>query len=782
MIRTPPLSISRRDIRKDPDGFHALFAAAIARVQALSGTLWTDYNAHDPGVTILEHLCYGLSDLLYRTGFPEADILATEDGFSPEAVGMFRPETILPCQPVTAFDLRRHLFDRITGIENLWVLPCKGGLWKIEVNPEPGRDPERLEQEIADEYRAVRNLGEDLAGITILAECPVTLEADIEVDGSRAPDDVMADIWHACHRVVTPGLRPEDPDALLQEGRTLAALFDGPLTRHGILTPDGKMGEKVSCISVVAFTHAIATVPSVQAIRKLHVFVNRRRIDTEFVLEDPASVFSLPLPEAGTPCGIRLFEHGNRVGGRQGFQAGFRAREFSERKPAPHPPASLYTLPEGRRLSFGTYTSIQHHFPDLYGINAFGVPASWPAERRAKAAQLKAYLAIMEQFLANGLETLDRLPRLLSRKVTRTRFEKPLTEAEIPGISPLQREDRRPWTTRERVAELDRQHAILDHLLGLHGESLPKAGIWRDGGYLGERFQQARHLAAKRALHERIPQISSARFQGAPLSGKGRCVSPVQETCELLLGCTLNKSGFLTLPITRDGLKLVSDGDYLAGEPALPLGRDGEALAHLEPISSAPPIQRISCANVMELMEIITPFRRHLLFESLLVSGVHATRYGLVHLDGCQDVTLAFHLGSNWISLGTAENREHGIRTLHLLRRYLIFLNMATEGMHLVEPVLFRGTDDAEPLQRLMILFPDWTDRFANPEFRKIAMETVARRLPAHLDATFHFLGFEKMAAFESRWSRWRKGRGEGIDAGKGVREILGRLSGGTKG
>ncbi|NBQ69842.1 MAG: hypothetical protein EBU46_13880 [Nitrosomonadaceae bacterium] len=45
-------------IRIDPDGldFETLRKEAIGKVQELSGDIWTDYNLHDPGVTILEQL------------------------------------------------------------------------------------------------------------------------------------------------------------------------------------------------------------------------------------------------------------------------------------------------------------------------------------------------------------------------------------------------------------------------------------------------------------------------------------------------------------------------------------------------------------------------------------------------------------------------------------------------------------------------------------------------------------------------------------------------------
>ena len=49
--------------------FQVLRDIGIKRLQALSSDLWTDYNLHDPGVTILEVLCYAITDLGYRNNF-----------------------------------------------------------------------------------------------------------------------------------------------------------------------------------------------------------------------------------------------------------------------------------------------------------------------------------------------------------------------------------------------------------------------------------------------------------------------------------------------------------------------------------------------------------------------------------------------------------------------------------------------------------------------------------------------------------------------------------------
>ena len=47
-------------------------------IEALSSSLWTDYNSHDPGITLLENLAYAITDLGYRISLPIEDLLSDE--------------------------------------------------------------------------------------------------------------------------------------------------------------------------------------------------------------------------------------------------------------------------------------------------------------------------------------------------------------------------------------------------------------------------------------------------------------------------------------------------------------------------------------------------------------------------------------------------------------------------------------------------------------------------------------------------------------------------------
>ena len=111
-------------IGPDPDGldFFSLKREGITHLQNLCGKAWTDYNLHDPGVTILEQLCYALTDMAYRTEFDLADYLTAKNGsINFERQALYRPQDIFPSQPVTINDYRKIFFDLEPSINNVWI-------------------------------------------------------------------------------------------------------------------------------------------------------------------------------------------------------------------------------------------------------------------------------------------------------------------------------------------------------------------------------------------------------------------------------------------------------------------------------------------------------------------------------------------------------------------------------------------------------------------------------------------------------------------------------------
>lgn len=98
--------------------YERLRTEGIQHLEDLATYIWTDFNVHDPGITILEVLCYAITDLGYRANLPIEDLLAKGDGSFQKS---FFPATdILPVCPVTRNDFRKVLID-FPGVRNAWV-------------------------------------------------------------------------------------------------------------------------------------------------------------------------------------------------------------------------------------------------------------------------------------------------------------------------------------------------------------------------------------------------------------------------------------------------------------------------------------------------------------------------------------------------------------------------------------------------------------------------------------------------------------------------------------
>jgi len=120
-----PDSLLKNPELKPAADYYRLRREGIGFIQEMSSRLWTDYNAHDPGITILESLCYAITDLAYRCGWRIVDLLTpatppadSEQPFRDQA--FFTARTILTINPVTPDDFRRLLID-LEDIRNAWV-------------------------------------------------------------------------------------------------------------------------------------------------------------------------------------------------------------------------------------------------------------------------------------------------------------------------------------------------------------------------------------------------------------------------------------------------------------------------------------------------------------------------------------------------------------------------------------------------------------------------------------------------------------------------------------
>lgn len=113
--------------------FESLRISGIRLLEMLTSTHWSDFNKHDPGITILEHGLFALTELNYKANLPVNKLMQNKGVESP----------VIPAPisyysaPVTQKDLQKILID-IYGISNAWFLENESPSPTLYVNPVGG--------------------------------------------------------------------------------------------------------------------------------------------------------------------------------------------------------------------------------------------------------------------------------------------------------------------------------------------------------------------------------------------------------------------------------------------------------------------------------------------------------------------------------------------------------------------------------------------------------------------------------------------------------------------
>ncbi|MCB9287767.1 MAG: hypothetical protein H6560_10655 [Lewinellaceae bacterium] len=257
--------------------FARLRELGIRHIEALGSELWTDYNLHDPGITILEVLCYALTDLGYRTNFDIKDLL-TRTAEEKKARGVnfsgrpcddnfFTAAEILSCNPVSITDFRKLLID-IPGVKNAWLEPADGagaaieldektqslrfvpegqeadscevkikGLYDICIETEPflkadacGRSfftEEDIIKSVYEVFHRHRNLCEDLRDVIVYGEEEIAVCADIEMKPNADPEAVLLAVYQKVEEFLSPSLRFYTLQEMLAKGKPVEEIFAG---------------------------------------------------------------------------------------------------------------------------------------------------------------------------------------------------------------------------------------------------------------------------------------------------------------------------------------------------------------------------------------------------------------------------------------------------------------------------------------------------------------------------------------------------------------------------
>lgn len=524
-------------------------------LQKLSGSIWTDYNEHDPGVTILENVSYALTELLHKTEFPIQDLLLQKEDQELQSGdnGLFVASDILTTDPITFNDYRKLWIDQIENVKNIWIRSMnrgfsddnslKGLLYvyveKYKYQQESSEELEenqRIIKEVTALYHQHRNLCENLYKVEIYEPLFLQMELQVSLTENTDGEEILATILNEVNDYLTPEVNYYPLWQLQEKGMDVNEIFNGPSLANGfILDEDLKEPlDEILISDIIKIISKIKGIQGIQNFRLVYEDKNKKKIpiknrfkvsaNTAPVVLFPETNENLIFENSGVYFKPDLDETKKQL-------SFIEALDFGSFKAASNSLNDL-PIPRGTYQEIDTYYPIRKQFPLLYGIGDMGISNRATSLRKAQVKQLQSYLMPLDQLMINFLSQLRNINTLydVHGKAGASYFTKELPDVEELWdlIKPLNtdQENIDPtlyWrsflenlNTYFDTKSIDRYDQISDALLARYSEefktySLRKINSNSYGEALTSEHFEKKALALKRNFIASYDQIGYTR-------------------------------------------------------------------------------------------------------------------------------------------------------------------------------------------------------------------------------------------------------------------------------
>ncbi len=519
--------------------FNFLKALGVDLSQQLSGDIWTDYNEHDPGVTILEQIVYALTELGFKADFDIEDLFFSNGKvFNRHNYSFYEPSEIFPSAPINLKDYRKLIIDKVYGVKNAWIVPKKQsdlgvsikGLYEVLLQIEDPEKAHTIRAEVFKLLSANRNLCEDFDAIKILTPKKLTISADININPSVEGETIFAKILFDLYEAFSPQIRFHSLEDLMKKELGLEEIFNGPLPSHGFIQNDDLERSELKLLNRVYRSKLIKLISDVEGVNSVSNFIikvdGQENLSETFTLDDNCypvlDVEGVLDPEQGVTLYIgnlpyqidqEVVTYSFNI-----LLAKFKA-QFKKSLSLSSPPPQAKLTPE--EIQF--FSSIQYTFPLVYGIGEFGVDGPAIEERRAQANQLKGYLLLFEQHYFNFLAQIANVHHLFSviPQNEKTYFyQLPSTVPNLDKLVDLELgefEKGLQQLQQKFDPFITRRHQFLDHLLARFGESFlidSFNAINRQASIYNKKEFELKSIDAKIKFLENYIDISRSRGTG----------------------------------------------------------------------------------------------------------------------------------------------------------------------------------------------------------------------------------------------------------------------------
>ncbi len=510
------ITISKNIATQDDLDYEFLRKKGQEYIERLSGNIWTDYNSHDPGITILEMLSYAITDLGARIAMPLEDILSPADNSSIKSQ-FFSAAEILPSKPVTEADYRKIFID-IEGVKNCWLkkyektvlMDCKNdqlsynasdfpdikkderkefilnGLYKLIVDydekvlneaEDEEQKIEEIDSLITQKYHQNRNLCEDLVEIEKVKTHPIKVCASIELEPEVDEEKVHAQVLRAIDAYFSPKLWFYSLQQMFDKGYTSDQIFEGPVLENGFI--DNVELNKAKLRTEIRLSDLVQLIMKIEGVKLIKDISINDCSDGE--VEKDEWLVCVADGKKPVRCDKSAFSYFKgvlpvNVNHKKVAEYMLEMQTEEEEKQALVGLEKDLPVPNGDYLGTGETTTIQNDFPEVYGIGHVGLSSRATVARKAQAKQLKAYLLFFDQIFASYFAHLDKVKELLSvnNGLVATYFTQAVKN--IAGSEELVDDYPEDETelTEKLLGELDdnvtRKNQLLDHMLARFAE------------------------------------------------------------------------------------------------------------------------------------------------------------------------------------------------------------------------------------------------------------------------------------------------------------------------
>ncbi|WP_316632408.1 hypothetical protein [uncultured Flavobacterium sp.] len=400
--------------------FNFLKDEAIDYIQNHIGNQWTNFNPSDPGMTILDQVCYALTELGYCTDFSIPDILTDSHGKLEIENQFYLPYKILTTSPYTIDDYKKYLIDGIKDIYNVTItafgtnIPPFNRVYQVYlyINPDITVPAElTIICESAFYYlNQCRNIGELFNMPIALKPQDCWIGGKIELQKEVDEQEVLLDLQNKIRSYIFPKIAQASYETLTENGYDSTEIYDGPYLKNGWILSESLTDKKdilkaIDLITVIESVNGVVSVSGLQFYQDIKAVSELQSTVNQILSIDIFTSYKnqkLLLTCNGKDLPV------DAVGPLQ-----LSSCKFEENTSNINNKPSL-KLPTSSFRDINTYYSIQNTFPQQYGLGDDKIEDDSATIQVAQSRQLKGYLTLFDQVLANQFSQLANISKLFS--------------------------------------------------------------------------------------------------------------------------------------------------------------------------------------------------------------------------------------------------------------------------------------------------------------------------------------------------------------------------------